>query len=214
MAVLPLVVTPGASLALLTRHVGAGGRRQAIPVIAGTVGGLYVHGALALVGLSALIARSSQAYTTLRLLGAAYLVALAVWTWRSAAPRPHIRPHAPPDPRPPTMRPARSLPRRLSRPLGSSAWAQALLGNVLNPKAAAIYLTLVPQFLDPHRSFAGQLVLLVSVHATLIAGWLLLWTALITGARRLMDSPRTRTAIARVSALVLLTLGIRSAASR
>ncbi|UED83332.1 LysE family translocator [Streptomyces profundus] len=201
MAVLPLVVTPGASLVLLTRHVGAGGRRQAVPVIAGTVGGLYVHGALALAGLSALIARSSQAYTALRLLGAAYLVALAVWTWRSAIPRPSA------------ARPARSFPRRPSRPLGSSAWAQALLGNVLNPKAAAVYLTLVPQFLDPHRSFAGQLVLLVSVHAALIAGWLLLWTALLTGARRLLDSPRVRTAIARASALALLTLGIRSAAS-
>ncbi|MET9047473.1 hypothetical protein ABZX34_32295 [Streptomyces sp. NPDC004362] len=42
-AVFPLIVTPGASLALLVQHVIDSGRRQALPVILDTVTGLYIH---------------------------------------------------------------------------------------------------------------------------------------------------------------------------
>ncbi|MYX21407.1 hypothetical protein GTY77_15240, partial [Streptomyces sp. SID8380] len=48
LAVLPFVVTPGASLALVTRHPA-----RAAPVVLGTVGGLYAHAALVTAGLAA-----------------------------------------------------------------------------------------------------------------------------------------------------------------
>ncbi|MFD6427022.1 LysE family translocator, partial [Streptomyces sp. NPDC060198] len=84
-AVLPLIATPGASLALLVQHVTDAGRRRALPVILGTVTGLYVHATFAVAGLSALVMQSSQAFTAVRLTGAAYLVGLGIWTWRSAS---------------------------------------------------------------------------------------------------------------------------------
>ncbi|MDT0269760.1 LysE family translocator [Streptomyces sp. DSM 44915] len=196
-AVLPLVVTPGASLALLFRHVAEAGRRGAVPVVLGTVAGLGVHAAVATAGLSALVASSSQAFTAVRLVGAAYLIALACWTWRSVSPRAGRRPVA------------RSPRRRLA----GSAWLQALWGTVLNPKAMAVYLTLAPQFLERGRPLGGQLALLAGVHALLVAAWLLLWTVLLTAAGRLFARPGVRVAIARSSAVVLFALGIRSAAS-
>ncbi|KAB8162207.1 LysE family translocator [Streptomyces sp. 3MP-14] len=202
LAVLPLVATPGASLALLVRHVADAGRRRALPVILGTAGGLYVHAAMAMAGLSALVAGSGLAFTALRLLGAAYLIGLALWTWRSARPRDERR------------RSAAGPPGWwLGGRLASSAWAQSLLGNVLNPKAAAVYLTLAPQFLDPARPLGRQLLLLASVHALLIASWLGLWTALLTRAGRLLRGPRPRRLLARASAVALLLIGIRSAAT-
>ena len=203
LAVLPLVATPGVSLALLTRHVTEAGRRRALPVILGMAGGLYAHAAMAMAGLSALVAGSGRGFTALRLLGAACLLALAVWTWRSAGPRAAERRGAvaPPSPRP-------------AGRLGASAWVQPLLDNVLNPKAAAVYLTLVPQFVDPARPLGRQPLLLASVHAVLIAGWLGLWTALLTRAGRLLSRPGVRRGMARASDVALFLLGIRSAASR
>jgi hypothetical protein len=87
-AVFPLIATPGASLALLIQRVSDGGRRQALPVILGTATGLYIHAALAIAGLSAVVMHSSQAFTAVKLVGAAYLIGLGLWNWRSATPEP------------------------------------------------------------------------------------------------------------------------------
>jgi threonine/homoserine/homoserine lactone efflux protein len=79
-AILPLIVMPGASLALLTHRVARDGARQAVPVILGTVTGLYVHATLAAAGLSALVMRSSELFTAVRLGGGAAPVARGSWT--------------------------------------------------------------------------------------------------------------------------------------
>lgn len=193
-AVLPLIATPGASLTLLIRHVTDSGRRQALPVILGTVTGLYIHATLATAGLSALVMQSSVAFTVVKFIGAAYLIGLGIWTWRSAAPSTVPAAHL------------RRPPRR-----SDSVYAQALLANVLNPKAAAIYLTLVPQFIAPRESFGGQILTLATAQALLIALWLAGWTFLIRRASHVLRNSRFKQRATRVTSVVLLALGIRSA---
>lgn len=195
-AVLPLIATPGASLALLIQHVTDSGRGQAPPVILGTVTGLYIHAALAAAGLSALVMHSSVAFTAVKLIGAVYLIGLGLWTWRSATP------NAAPAPGPARRRP----------PKGSdSVFTQALLANVLNPKAAAIYLTLVPQFIAPRQPFGTQILTLATAHALLIALWLTVWTFLILRASHALRRPRFKRTAAKVTSAVLIALGIRGA---
>ncbi|MEV7416022.1 LysE family translocator [Streptomyces sp. NPDC089919] len=188
-AVLPLVATPGTSLALLMRHTTEAGRRRALPVILGTVSGLYAHATLAAAGLSALVMHSGQAFTAVKLAGALYLIALGLWTWRTATrpPPPHRRPRL------------------------NSVYAQALLGNVLNPKAASIYLTLAPQFLTPTHPLAAQLFTLATAHALLMTLWLLTWTLLIRRATPLLHTPRAKATAARLTATAFLALGIHAA---
>ncbi|MBV6697729.1 LysE family translocator [Kitasatospora aureofaciens] len=195
-AVLPLIATPGASLALLIQHVTDRGRGQALPVILGTVTGLYIHATLAIAGLSALVMHSSLAFTAVKLIGAVYLIGLGIWTWRSATPNAAPTPHR--------QRPPKHA---------ESVYAQALLANVLNPKAAAIYLTLVPQFIAPHQSFGGQILTLATAHALLIALWLAAWTLLIRRASRTLQKSRFKRTAARTTSVVLIALGIRSAAT-
>ncbi|MEU6300514.1 LysE family translocator [Streptomyces erythrochromogenes] len=195
-AVLPLIATPGASLALLMQHVTDGGRRQAFPVILGTVTGLYIHATLAIAGLSALVMQSSLAFTAVKLIGAVYLIGLGIWTWRSATPNVAPTHHR------------QGLPKRTE-----SVYAQALLANVLNPKAAAIYLTLVPQFIAPHQSFGGQILTLATAQALLIALWLAAWTFLIRRASHTLQKTRFKRTAARTTSVVLIALGIRSAAT-
>ena len=193
-AVFPLIATPGASLALLIQHVTDRGRRQALPVILGTATGLYIHATLAIAGLSALVMHSSQAFTAVKLVGAAYLIGLGLWTWRSAR--------------------SKSVPTRRRLPKRSdSVYAQALLANVLNPKAASIYLTLVPQFIAPRQPFGGQILTLATAHALLIMLWLIAWTFLIRRASHVLQRPRFKQTVAKTTSLVLVALGIRSAAT-
>ncbi|TDD12955.1 LysE family translocator [Nonomuraea diastatica] len=192
LAILPIIATPGASLTLLIQHVAAGGRRQALPVILGTVSGLYAHATLAIAGLSALVMHSSQAFTAVKLLGAAYLVCLGLWTWRSTT--------LPPPPAL-TDQPQRT----------GSVYTQALLANVLNPKAASIYLTLVPQFILPGRHFGGQILTLATAHALLMVVWLLTWTVLLQRGTHLLHRARFKRAVGKVTAVVLVVLGLRAA---
>ncbi|GGY75314.1 hypothetical protein GCM10010342_73910 [Streptomyces anulatus] len=86
-AVLPLIATPGASLTLLIKHVTDSGRRQALPVIIGTVTGLYMHATLAIAGLSALVMHSSLAFTAVKLIGAVYLIGLGICSPTSSTRR-------------------------------------------------------------------------------------------------------------------------------
>ncbi|SCG54890.1 Threonine/homoserine/homoserine lactone efflux protein [Micromonospora echinaurantiaca] len=201
LAVAPITLTPGTSFALVVSRVGAGGRRQGWWVILGTVTGIYLHAALAAAGLAALVLRSSQAFWVVKLAGAGYLVGLGCWLLVSAARR---RPDAP---EPPTTRAGwRRLAGRVRHP-----YLQGLLGNVLNPKAAAVYLTLAPQFLDPSRPVLVPMLLLATAHAVLHTGWLAGWTAVTGAAARLLRTERVRRALDWVTGGVLVGLGVRSA---
>lgn len=197
LAVLPLVATPGASLALLTRHVATSGRGAALPVILGTATGIHVHALLAVAGLSAVVLHSATAFTAVKLAGAAYLVGLGVWMWRSAGAGGTSRPQS--------ARTRRLTPR--------SPYLQALLGTVLNPKAAAIYLTLAPHFVDPAQPLGPQFLALAGGHAAVTGVWLLGWGTLLGAAGAVLARPRVRAAFARVSGGVLVGLGVRAAVS-
>ncbi|WP_433261015.1 LysE family translocator [Micromonospora vinacea] len=201
LAVAPITATPGASLTLVVSRVASGGRRQGWWVILGTVTGLYVHATLAAVGLAALVLRSSQAFWVVKLVGAGYLVGLGLWLlWSASRRRTEAK-------APPTVR-ARRLPWRVDHP-----YLQGLLGNVLNPKAAAIYLTLAPQFLEPGRPVLVPMVLLATAHAALATCWLAGWTVVSGAAARLLRTASVRRTLDRLTGVLLVGLGVRAAAT-
>ncbi|MFE0458046.1 LysE family translocator [Kitasatospora sp. NPDC058965] len=200
-AVFPLIATPGASFTLLTQRVTTAGRREGLAVVLGTATGLYVHATLAGLGLSALVMRSSQAFAAVRLAGAAYLVGLGLWTWWQAGGRRRAADAGGDRP-----------PRRSRLPwTGRSTYLQALLGNVLNPKAASVFLTLAPQFLTPRQPVLPQLLALATAQVVLVAVWLLGWAVVIGRAAALARSHRFRTVLTRLTSGVLITLGLRTA---
>jgi len=195
LAVTPICLTPGASFTLVTQRVAVGRRRDGLLVAAGTATGLCVHATLAAVGLSAVVMHSAEAFMVVKLIGAAYLVWLGITTFRSARRNPE------------TTRP-RQLPW-----VGHGGYLQGFLGNVLNPKAAAVYLTLVPQFLDAHGSVAGQIAVLAAAHIVVAVTWLTAWTFVVAAARRTISSPWFKAAISRVSGMILVAFGVRTAVS-
>jgi threonine/homoserine/homoserine lactone efflux protein len=194
-AVTPLTLIPGTSFTLVTQHVIVGTRSDGVRAALGSACGLLVHATFAAVGLSALVMSSAQALTVVKLLGGIYLIWLGVTTWRS------------------TRRGAEPAVRRRWR----SPWArlggfgQGLWSNVLNPKAASVYLTLVPQFLTSSRPIAPQVASLAITHVAMILIWLLLWTYVVAGARTAIDTPRFRRGMSRLAGAVLVALGIRTA---
>jgi threonine/homoserine/homoserine lactone efflux protein len=155
-----LLLTPGpAVLYIVTRGVPQG-RRAGLVSALGVGVGTLVHVTAASIGLSALLASSALAFSLVKYLGAAYLVALGV---RRLLDREGANL-------------AESGPKvaRLSQ-----VFLQAILVNILNPKTALFFLAFLPQFVDPSRGGAAGQILLLGLLFTAMgvasdSGWALL----------------------------------------
>ncbi|EDY61713.1 LysE family translocator [Streptomyces pristinaespiralis] len=194
-AVIPLTLIPGTSCTLVTQQVIAGSRSGGVRASVGSVCGLLVHATFAAVGLSALVMSSARALTVVKLVGGIYLIWLGVATWRSA--RRGVGP---------TPRRRWRLPWAQLGPFGQGLWS-----NVLNPKAASVYLTLVPQFLTPSRPVAPQITALAVAHIAVVLVWLLFWTSVVGVARTAIDTSRFRRGTSRLAGAVLVAFGLRTA---
>ena len=194
-----LILTPGPDMALVTRNTVASGRRAGLETSAGVCAGVLVHGCAAAVGLSAILRTSATAFTVVKLAGAAYLVYLGVQAlWRS-------RPAAPDQD---------ALPRGGDRRPRGSPFRQGLLSNVLNPKLAVFFLTLLPQFIDPHDAAATRSLLLAAIYSAMCAVWLTAFTLTLTRVRDALRAPRVARIVDRVTGSVLVVVGLRVAVDR
>jgi len=191
-----LTFVPGVDTAMVTRSALARGTRAGVHTALGAASGLFVHAAAVALGVSALLARSAAGFEVLRLCGACYLVVLGVLTLRGAG-----RGRDPDD-------------GEHGRPrLGP--FAQGLLTNLTNPKAALLFLTLLPQFLSSSSGQALPLALaLATIPATCSFTGLSLYALGLGRLRPLLQRPRVRRVQERVVGGVLLGLGARLAVER
>ena len=200
-----VTIVPGADMALVMRQVFIGGTSLAQRTIFGNLTGLVVHAVALAAGLSALLATSAEAYTVVKLAGAAYLVFLGVQTLLAARRREaeaaaiaaagagagHARARGVPSPR--------------------TAYFQGLVSTVLNPKPALLFLTYLPQFIDESRAVLPQIAFLAGVHILVGLVWMTLYAHLVARAHRTLTRSDVRRWLERVTGAVLIALGLRVA---
>jgi threonine/homoserine/homoserine lactone efflux protein len=192
-----LTITPGLDTALVLRAALTRARREAMATAAGIVAGLFVWGAAAAVGVSALLAASATAFDVLRYAGAAYLVGYGVRLLVAAARH-----------RPDGDRPASEVPGSALR-----AARAGLLTNLLNPKVGVFYIALLPQFVPAGSDPLLGGLLLAAVHGALSAVWFLLLISLATALSRWLRRPTTVRVIDGVTGTALVGFGVRLAAA-
>ncbi|KQT57250.1 lysine transporter LysE [Methylobacterium sp. Leaf456] len=129
---LGMVLTPGPNMVYLVSRTLVQGRAAGLVSLLGVAAGFLVYLLCAALGLTALLVAVPFAYDALRLAGAAYLLFLA---WQAVRPG-GASPFAP---------------RRLEPDGPGRLFAMGLLTNLLNPKIAVMYLSLLPQFVEPER---------------------------------------------------------------
>lgn len=191
-----LTITPGVDMAIVTRNALELGPRPARRTAAGVCTGLLVWAALSAVGVAALLAASAEAYNVLRFAGAAYLIYLGAQALLRAA------------------RGDRLELGEEGRVAARSAYRQGLLSNLLNPKIAVFYTTLLPQFIEPGDPALAMSLLLASIHATMGLAWLSLYAGVVARAGDLLRRGWPRRALDSASGLVLVALGVRLAFER
>jgi len=146
---LGLVLTPGPNMIYLVSRSITQGRRAGLVSLLGVAVGFLLYVAAAAAGLAAIFLAVPAAYTALKLTGAAYLLYLAWQALRPGGTSAFAPEPLPPDP-----------PRRL--------FAMGLLTNLLNPKIAVLYVSLLPQFIDPDRGHVAlQSLVLGAIQVTI-----------------------------------------------
>lgn len=140
---LAMVLTPGPNMIYLLSRSILQGRTAGFISLLGVILGFLVYMLGAALGLTGILLAVPLAYDAIRWLGAAYLLWLA-WT--------AIRPGACS-----VLEPRRDLPHDGAQRL----FMMGFLTNLLNPKIAVLYLSLLPQFVETERGpILGQFLIL------------------------------------------------------
>ncbi|MBB2746873.1 UNVERIFIED_ORG: threonine/homoserine/homoserine lactone efflux protein [Microbispora rosea subsp. rosea] len=126
---LGMVLSPGPNMMYLVSRSISQGRRAGIISLSGVVAGFLVYLTATNLGLAALFAAFPQVLTAIRLAGAGYLIWLAWKTIRPGGASVFTVRDVPHDP-PPRL------------------FAMGLMTNLLNPKIAILYISVIPQFVD------------------------------------------------------------------
>jgi threonine/homoserine/homoserine lactone efflux protein len=192
-----LTITPGADMAMVSRSVLIGGRREAFATTLGILAGCLVWAIVSAAGVAAVLAASKTAYDALRLAGAAYLVWLGVQSLLSARRGDYS-----------------DVGEERAGAGRSSAFRQGLLTNLFNPKIAIFYSTFLPQFIGPGDPALLLSILLAGVHIGFGLVWLTGYAWLLDRAVTAFKSSRVRRALDALTGAVLVALGLRLAAEQ
>jgi threonine/homoserine/homoserine lactone efflux protein len=150
-----VAVTPGLDTVLVLRQALRAGRRTAFAAAAGICVGALVWGVAAAAGVAALFVASQVAYTALRWAGVVFLLYLA-WTYLRSAAQGELA-HAD----------LGSAPADSAR----EAFVKGMLTDLLNPKMAVFYLTVLPLFLPSGYPPVLAGAVLAGVHALVAFAW-------------------------------------------
>lgn len=203
-------VVPGADMALIMRQVFVGGNALAQRTILGNMTGIVVHATALAVGLSALLVASAEAYTVVKLAGAAYLIYLGSVSLLGAWQSRHGASGTPGDAANATDRGSVAVSGRRI-PTMRTAYLQGLISTVLNPKPAILFLTLMPQFVDESRSVVPQIAVLAGLHIALGLIWLTVYAHLVQRLHRTLTRADVRRWLEGATGVVLIALGLRVA---
>jgi threonine/homoserine/homoserine lactone efflux protein len=197
-ACIVLVIAPGPDMVyMLSRCIAQGKKAGLMAAIGFNLGG-YAHLTAAVLGLSAILATSSLAFTVVKWLGAGYLMYLGIVALLSKSG--------------PLPLSTEGLTHRSARTI---LW-QAFLSDVLNPKVAMFFLALLPQFVDTKGPHPTLQILLLGVTVNVIA--LPINIILVCLSAWVTESLRQNSTIAtwlhKAMGAVFVALGLRLAAEK
>lgn len=184
---------------LIARTVPTSGRAAGFANVLGFLAAFYLHGALSILGLSALLLASAEAFFVVKLLGAAYLCYLGVRALLDALRGVASTPAVEPATRRRTLR---------------WAFVEGLLTNALNPKVSIFYLAAFPQFMAPGDGAVVSGFILVSLHALLNALWFGAMVVLFARLAGRARSARVQRAFKGLTGVVFVWFGLSLASYR
>jgi threonine/homoserine/homoserine lactone efflux protein len=150
LASLVLIFTPGPDMTFSLGQTLTAGRARGFAAMLGAATGCLFHTMLAALGLSALLAASATAFTIVKVIGAGYLVWLAIDALRHGSSL--------------TLKPNGGETRPLVR-----VYLMGVGINVLNPKVVMFFVTFLPQFVSASDPAAGMKLLTLGLYFVVLS---------------------------------------------
>lgn len=193
----PLVLTPGASTAVVLRNSLAGGTRAGVVTAVGVNTGSLCYGLLTAFGFAFAVQRWPSTWMVLRAGGVMYLAWLGLRSLRHAFTG---------------VRTAFVVAPRDDQGTWKNVY-EGFMTNALNPAIATFYLILLPQFIPQAAPIARVALLLTALHITLAFSWHVVWALAGGTLARTLASPRVRRTLEGITGIVLLALSVNLALS-
>jgi threonine/homoserine/homoserine lactone efflux protein len=197
LAGLLLNLTPGNDMVYVASRSTGQGIKAGIVSALGIMGGCFVHIVAAVVGLSAIIARSTVAFHMIKYLGACYLIYLGLRSLLSKK---------------------RSIALTVAAPSLSyeKIFWQGVITNVLNPKVALFFLAFLPQFININSEGTHWQILFLGTWFNISGTIVNILVAFLFGklGNWLTHSPGFVQWQERISGMMLVGLGIKVALTK
>jgi threonine/homoserine/homoserine lactone efflux protein len=192
LSALLISIAPGPDMVFVVASGIRLGPRAGAAAAVGVSGGMLIHTAAAVAGLSALIQSSAAAFELIRWVGVAYLLWLAVSALRGSGPA--------------LGEGAADGERSLLR-----VGRQGAITNLLNPKVILFFLAFLPQFVDPSRGPVALQLLILGIGFAVVGLLVDASVGVASGrlGRRLASSARVSGLLDRLAALVFVGLAVR-----
>ncbi len=192
-ACMAIIIAPGPAQVLVFAVTVSEGRKAGIITVLGLNSSMIVHILAAAIGVSAILAASAEAFTVIKLLGAAYLVYIGIQALLSKS----------------SIQSGRQVKNKNTN--HSRIFSKAFLTGMLNPKVALFFLAFVPQFVDPGK---GYMIIQFLILGLILAGIDIVYestlTILIGKLRNRFINNKLFTIIRqKISGFVMIGLGIR-----
>ena len=190
-----LVITPGATTAVVVRNTLDTGWRAGLCAAVGAALGNSTHATAAGLGLAVVLTRSPRLFTALTIAGGCYLLWLAL---KSAQ---RLFRHEP-------LPASQTILTATRTTHAHRAWREGLSVNLLNPAIATFYLAVVPAFI-PTDAPQGHYVWLAATHVGMALVVHSLWAVALDRLRHVLTRPFARLALEGITAVALGVLAAR-----
>ena len=194
-----VICTPGPDTAMTIRNTLLGGRAAGLATALGVSTGLAIWAFATSAGLVALLIASEPLFLVVKYAGAAYLVWLGVQSLRAAFGPAALQPQ-----QASAKLAARGLPPR-------QAYVQGVVSDLGNPKIAAFFSSMLPQFAPAGGADFSGLVTLGLLFSLMTLLWLTGYALATSRLRDTLRRPRIRRTLAGITGLTLIGLGLRLA---
>lgn len=194
-----VIVTPGQDTALTVRNSFAAGQAGGIATAFGVASGQMVWAIATSLGVVAVLSASEAVFSAIKLAGAAYLMFLGLQSLRAAilSPRHTSSDH--------TTGSIRLSPRK--------GFLQGVISNLGNPKMAAFFASLLPQFIPQGGAAFLSSLLLGLIFCTMTLLWLTTYAVFVEKAGKILRRPKVRRSLEGITGMTLVGLGLRIATS-